>query len=247
VGSLVRAKVHLPAVRAEMRIFGYPKKPPIMSHQHLLDQILDLPDAPRLVQQATDKLAQERIQREQFYNDIDESMKAEFINGEMIVHSPVMIEHNEANGLLFQLLNVYVRKNQLGFVGFEKIMIVLTRNDYEPDIVFFGPEKANQFKKGQTLFPAPDLVVEVLSKGTAGKDPGIKFTDYEAHGVGEYWIVDAQQEVVEQYLLVAEAYELTLKSGNGTIKSRAIAGFEIPIRAMFDESANLAALQQLLR
>lgn len=38
------------------------------------------------MQEVNARLSEERQRREKFYNNIDESMKAEFINGEMIVH-----------------------------------------------------------------------------------------------------------------------------------------------------------------
>ncbi len=218
-----------------------------MFQEDLLDKIMDLPDAPDLVRRVADKLNDETQRRHRFYNDIDEQMKVEFINGEIITHSPVRREHNEATGLLYQLINVYVRKNKLGFVGFEKIMTTFTRNDYEPDVVFFNIEKSKSFTKKQVLFPVPDFIVEVLSDGTKDKDRGIKFTDYENHKVGEYWIIDAEKEVVEQYLISNGQYELVLKSSNGSIKSSVIEGFEIPIKAIFDEEINLEAMQSLLQ
>lgn len=218
-----------------------------MFHENLLEQILDLPDAAILMQEVNTRLNEERQRREKFYNDIDESIKAEFINGEMIVHSPVMKRHNDAMGLLYKLLRIYCYKHTLGFVGFEKIMTVFSRNDYEPDIVFFGNEKAIDFKEVQTLFPVPDFIVEILSKSTAKNDRGVKFDDYETHKVAEYWIIDPDNEVVEQYLLQEKRYELNLKSSNGTIKSKVIEGFEIPIRAIFDEKLNFEVLQSLLK
>lgn len=218
-----------------------------MFQEDLLDKIMDLPDAPDLVRKVADKLNDETQRRYKFYNDIDEQMKVEFINGEIITHSPVRREHNEATGLLYKLVDTYVRKNKLGFVGFEKIMTTFTRNDYEPDIVFFNTEKSNSFTKKQVLFPVPDFIVEVLSDGTKDKDRGVKFTDYENHKVGEYWIIDAEKEVLEQYLIVNGQYELNLKSSNGFVKSQVIEGFEIPIKAIFDEEHNLEAMQNLLK
>ena len=184
-------------------------------------------------------LNEERKKREAFYNDIDENMKVEFINGEIVMHSPVMLRHNRASSYLFQLMNLYAMKHKLGFVGIEKIMTALTRNDYEPDICFFNQEKAGQFNPTQTIFPAPDFIVEVLSDGTAKRDRGIKFTDYQAHGVKEYWIVDADSQTVEQYHLVNGQYELILKATEGPIKSFALTGFQIPIRAIFDDAINM--------
>ena len=191
------------------------------------------------------KLSESQI-REKFYSDTDESAKAEFINGEVIIHLPSTKKQNQITGLLLKLLNIYCYKHNLGFVGFEKIMTVFSRNDYEPDIVFFGNEKAKNFTQEQTLFPTPDFVVEILSKSTAKNDRGVKFDDYETHQVQEYWIIDPSNEVVEQYILQEKRYELALKSDNGTIKSRVIEGFEIPIRAIFDIKVNFETLQKLL-
>jgi len=42
-----------------------------------------------------------------------------------------------------------------------------------------------------------------------------------------------------------ESYELLLKSNSGSLKSAVITGFEIPIRAIFDEKENLKALRKL--
>lgn len=36
-----------------------------------------------------------------------------------------------------KLINAFVAKHQFGFVGVKKMMISLTRNDFEPDICFF--------------------------------------------------------------------------------------------------------------
>jgi len=216
-------------------------------HQHLVEQILEYPDAYLIMQEIQAALNEERKKRETFYNDITEQEKVEFINGEIVLHSPVKKSHNEATGLLFSLISVYARRHKLGFVGIEKIMTALTRNDYEPDICFFGRAKADTFTDKQTLFPAPDLVIEVLSDGTAKRDRGVKYDDYQAHGVAEYWIVDPDNQVIEQYHLVDGAYQLVLKAGEGTIRAFALPGFDIPIQAAFDEALNLQTMATLLR
>jgi len=92
----------------------------------------------------------------------------------------------------------------------------------------------------------PDFACEILFESTAGRDRGVKFRDYEAHGVAEYWLVDADAETLEQYLLRDGAYSLTLKSGSGQVRSPVVTDFEIPIRALFDPGENLIALRSLL-
>lgn len=192
-------------------------------------------------------LKAEQKRRQQFYEDITDAEKVEFINGEIIVHSPVMKEHNDASTLLSNLIGNYVGKNDLGYVGVEKIMITLERNDYEPDICFFNNEKAQHFKEGQSLFPAPDFIVEILSKGTKKNDRGIKFTDYAANGVTEYLLVDPKSKIIELYRLAKNrAYKLILKSGEGTLKSEVIKGFAIDITAIFNKEKNLTELLKIL-
>jgi Uma2 family endonuclease len=212
----------------------------------IIDQLLESPKLmlyhPRLIT----LLESEQERRERFYAEMSEDMKAEFINGKKIVQSPVKWEHANVSQNLFLLLLTHVRAHKLGYVAHEKLQITLTRNDYEPDICFFRREVAEGFTAKQMQFPAPDLIVEVLSPSTEKTDRGIKFEDYAGHGVNEYWLIDPDTQIVEQYLLDGETYTLQIKARSGTITSTTVAGFSIPITAIFDSNANLAALQQML-
>jgi Uma2 family endonuclease len=211
----------------------------------IVSEIMNVPDAYLVLDAVQKALDEEKVRRLKFYNDITEQEKTEFINGKIVVHSPVKMRHNKASLLLAQLMNIYVCKHDLGFVGIEKIMVTLTRNDYEPDICFFRKEKAMMFTADQTLFPTPDLVVEVLSTSTEARDRGVKFDDYQAHGIEEYWIIDPENETLEQYHLVGEAYKLILKAPSFDVSSFVIEDFQIPIRAIFDDAENLKAIQSL--
>ena len=124
-----------------------------------------------------------------------------------------------------------------------KVLIVLTRNDYEPDVVFFGPQKAAEITPDRMKFSAPDLVMEVLSPSTECVGRGIKKQDYAAHGVGEYWIVDPVEQAIEQYELADGKYRLlgTWKDGD-EITSLGVPGFHIPARAAFEADTNLQTL-----
>ena len=212
----------------------------------LISAILEEPDAYFLIQEANIALEDEKKRRIAFYNEITEQEKVEFINGEIIVHSPVMKRHNTSTVLLSRLMSIYGDIHQLGFVGIEKIMITLTRNDYEPDICFFRKEKSDTFIENQTLFPAPDFIVEILSEGTKKRDRGVKFKDYQAHQIEEYWIIDPIHETIEQYHLEDGEYELLLKSSEGNIKSFVMKDFQIPIKAVFDETINIVTLKKLM-
>lgn len=212
----------------------------------LLEQVMELPTLPEFVAELDSRLAAERERRCEFYAQIPDGVKCEFINGEIIMHSPDMVRHMAVRRNLESLLWNHVNLHALGTVLAEKGLCVFPRNDFMPDVIFFGPEKAAPLQPKQLRLPVPDLACEILSDSTAVRDRGVKFRDYEAHGVAEYWLVDADAETLEQFLLREGAYALELKSSNGRVCSRAVAGFEIPIRALFDPVEHLAALRALL-
>lgn len=211
-----------------------------------IEETLEMPDVVLFARKLDAALKVEQKKRQHFYETVQEDDKVEFINGEVIFQSPAKLWHTQAVGNLSQLISVHVRRLQLGIVATEKLLISLSRNDYEPDIVFFGPEKSRSFTRNQMQFPAPDLVVEVLSESTERHDRVTKSRDYSAHGVLEYWIVDPQHEIVEQYLLEKGEYLLELRSGDGPIESKAIAEFKIPVRAIFDQDVWLETLKKLV-
>ena len=217
-------------------------------------ELLEAPDVQLIINRVQAVLNDEKKRRQSFYEWLTDDVKAEFINGEVIMHSPVKRRHLRASGNLSTLLRIYVQFHGLGEVDIEKAMVSLTRNDYEPDICFWRKEVADTFDDDTMQHPAPDLVVEILSKGTAKRDRatsvgGIKFEDYAAHGVREYWLVDPTRQTVEQFQL-DEAFMAFDAVGNfhlnDSITALTVTGFTIPVRAIFEQEANSEALKSLL-
>ncbi len=67
----------------------------------------------------------------------------------------------------------------------------------EPDVlVVCDPDRI----KDDGIHGAPDLVAEVLSDSTGGKDWGVKKELYERSGVKEYWIVHPETCCTYQYV-----------------------------------------------
>ena len=208
------------------------------------------PDAPLQIEALYQKLQDEKKRRHDFREWITPEIKAEFINGEVVLHSPVKRRHWKVTDLLSRILSVFTGVKKLGSVGTEKVMISLTRNDYEPDLVFFLKAKADGFTDEQLLFPAPDFVVEILSKKTASKDKGVKKTDYAAHGIREYWIIDPVQQLIEQHLLLSpndkQYAPAKIFNIEQDIESWVIKEFIIPVEAIFNEQTNIETLQKLI-
>lgn len=211
----------------------------------LLTPLLQSPKLPHYVRELTDYWQAEKEKREAFYRDLRDDEKAEFINGEVIQHLPARLKHTLTIENLGNTLSAFVRKNKLGIIVREKALVRLTRNDFEPDICFFFSEKSRQFTADTMFYPAPDFVVEVLSKSTEKVDRGVKKDNYALHGVREYWIIDPDKKEVEQYILADQQYELKSKTDHGTVRCAVLKGLEVPLDAIFDEEANEQFLKRL--
>lgn len=101
------------------------------SYSFGLQQLRHSLQLPMALQALQTLLEAEQERRARFYDEVSEGQKAEFINGEVIVQSPAKLQHTIASQNLFILLNLYVSAHNLGYIGHEKILIALTRNDYE--------------------------------------------------------------------------------------------------------------------
>ncbi len=203
------------------------------SQDEFLTQMKEHPNIVLLMEEVRALLDSEIQKRVEFRNLIHENVSAEFINGEIVYHSPSKRRHWRVSANLIALLVTYVKKNDLGEIGSEKVMIELTRNDYEPDIVFFNKEKSSKFTDDQMLFPAPDFIVEILSPSTEKYDRKEKFIDYAAHGVGEYWIIDPELEFVEQYFNENGMFNLFQKLHKGQLESKMVKGFVVELKDIF--------------
>src|SRR4051794_16021453 len=100
----------------------------------VLKTILDSPKLPDYVEELQQYLLQEEAKRNVFYENIRDDQKAEFINGEVVCHSPARYKHTSVIANLNYILTKYVRQNKLGIITIEKSLVKLRRNDFEPDI-----------------------------------------------------------------------------------------------------------------
>ncbi len=211
----------------------------------ILDPLLRSPKLSLYIQQLQSLLNTEQRRRNDFYDWITEYTKAEFINGEVIMQSPAKDRHTAASINLTTLLSTFTQLYSLGIVRSETALITLTRNDYLPDVCFFGTSKAAQINPEQMKYPAPDFIAEILSPSTGIVDRTTKFEDYAAHGVSEYWLIDPVKKTVEQYDLQEGKYALRLKVQTGMLSSVIIEQLEIPVAAVFDAAVKNQTLRNM--
>ena len=126
-----------------------------------------------------------------------DEFQEELINGEVVAMSPAATNHNKiATNIAGIFWNFLKGKKCVPFADGE--VVYLTEEDhFIPDfMVVCDPEKVRH----DGVHGAPDLVVEILSPGTAHNDRGRKMDVYAKCGVREYWIVSPGEKSVEQYL-----------------------------------------------
>lgn len=99
--------------------------------KEFIADLLDSPDAKLIIDRVQAVLDDEAKRRQEFYEWLQDDVKAEFINGEVIMHSPVKRRHLRASKRLFRLLQDYIEAKDLGEVDIEKALVTLTRNDYD--------------------------------------------------------------------------------------------------------------------
>jgi Uma2 family endonuclease len=84
-----------------------------------------------------------------------------------------------------------------------------------------------------------------LGQKRRGRSPRTKVSS-RRQTLSEYWIVDPDAEMIEQYTLEGETYQLHVKTNTGTVRSVAVEGFSVPVRAVLDEGEKLSAVREIL-
>ena len=171
---------------------------------------------------------------------------AEWVDGEVIVMSPVSLQHARLFTLLLRLLSDYVEEHDLGDVLTEPYQVRLTRlrRRRSPDIIFVGKERLDQLKTHHVEGP-PDLIIEIVSPASQSLDRREKFFEYQSSGVREYWIVDPLSQSVEAYALAkGKKYEL-IEEKEGAIHSTVLHRFFIKPAWLW--RAKLPKVSELLR
>lgn len=131
---------------------------------------------------------------EDYFRMAPQSRICEFIHGEVIMHSPVLLRHARLVRFLSEILAGFLRARGLGELLAEPHTMRLVPDlDYEPDLFVVRTGRVAALTPRCLEGPA-DLVIEIVSSGTRTHDLKRKRADYEAHGVGEYWAVDHERQ-----------------------------------------------------
>jgi Uma2 family endonuclease len=167
----------------------------------------------------------------------DDGKRHELIDGEHYVTPSPNTRHQRALGRLHFMIAAWLEEHPAGEVFFAPFDVVFTRFDVvEPDLLYISHERAPGILTEQHVTGAPELVVEIASKGTRKRDETIKKQLYERSGVVEYWVVDPALAVVRMYRRgdrgFGRAIELSKECGD-VLETPVLPGLRMPLADVF--------------
>ena len=169
------------------------------------------------------------------YRTAPPDKRYELLDGELLLTPAPNLRHQRLQLRLGMQLARFIEARELRELFFAPCDVVLSDTDVvQPDLLFVSRERRHLLSGGDNVRGAPDLVVEILSPGTADRDRGYKRALYAKHGVKEYWLVDPVAETVSLLRPRSGALALARTFGrNETLRSPLLAGFELDLDDVF--------------
>jgi Uma2 family endonuclease len=157
---------------------------------------------------------------------VDEDTRAEWVDGEVVIMSPVSELHSRLATWLINMMSIFVEEEDLGRVYGTEFMVRFKklRRRRMPDLLFVAKGRTDLIKPNHFEGP-PDLIIEIVSSDSESRDWREKFQEYERAGVREYWIIDPASEHAEACALGRGRKYRRIPEEAGVIKSTVIRGF----------------------
>lgn len=167
----------------------------------------------------------------------DDGKRYEIIDGELFVSKAPGWHHQQTSGIVFSRLFAWCVQTGAGEASVAPGLVFGDNDDVIPDVVWVSRDRlAAIIDAAGHLRAAPDLVVEVLSPGSANeeRDRDFKLKLYSRRGVREYWIMSWQLRQVEVYRREAAALQLvaTLYQDD-LLESPILPGFSCRVAQLF--------------
>ncbi len=139
-------------------------------------------------------------------DDPPDRSKLELIAGVLYMSPPPEQTHDSVVARLIRLLTAHLlRTNTAGTLYVPRAAIWTSAHTYlEPDLFYVSAELAARLDPKRRT--SADLVVEVISPGSAMYDRNTKADTYAALGVRELWLVDETAQTVEVRRQVGQGF-----------------------------------------
>lgn len=179
-----------------------------------------------------------RMSADEFLMIEDDGNFYELIDGVVTTSPSPSPRHQVITVLLVHMISEFLDQSRVGAV-FVETDVHLGQGPGggdlvdRPELVFIRAGRLPAMR--DKLIGPPELVVEVVSRGSRRFDTRTKRADYERFGVGEYWIVDPARESIT-FLRHDGTRFVEVQAENDRFESQAIPGFvlDLPrLRAAF--------------
>lgn len=164
------------------------------------------------------------------YLEAYDGVHAEWVEGRVYVMSPGNEPQGRLSRFVAAIIQYWAEAHALGETYVNAYPVRLNEGvAREPDVFFIRTENAER-ARGTFVDGAVDLAVEIVSPSTRAVDRGVKYYEYEAAGVREYWLVDPMRERVEAYRLgSAGVYEPVALGEPPVLRSDVLTGMWLPV------------------
>ncbi len=180
-----------------------------------------------------------KLTYDDFVHFPDDGQRHELVDGEHYVTPSPNLRHQRIAAKLYLAIGLFLKAHPVGEVFFAPLDVVISDVDVvEPDLLYVSRERAADILVPQHVRGAPDLVIEIASKGTRKRDETIKRALYERAGVSEYWVVDPEIDVVRLYRRVGEAFERPVelrRDADDRLTTALMPGMQMSLADLFSE------------
>lgn len=193
-------------------------------------------DQSKLATLPTPPLPEGRISYEEFLQWADEETWAEWVDGEIVLMSPVNKLHAALYGFLHGILIFFVSARQLGVLFSEPFQMKTGPElpGRSPDLFFVASQNLGRVKELYLDGPA-DLVVEIVSPDSRARDTVEKLAEYERGGVREYWLIDPFLREATFLVLGEEGRYRVATVEEGVFRSEVLAGLWLRVEWLWQE------------
>ncbi len=171
-----------------------------------------------------------------FWSVPDDGNRYEILDGEMFVTPPPGLRHQIVSARLHNALSDFAQRRDLGMVVAAPVGVILGEHrQVQPDLLYIRKENYAILTSKEVVAP-PDLVIEIISLTTVRRDRLQKAALlYAGSKIPFYWIVDPQNETIEEYRLEQDRYILLKKWGvSERMESQVFSDLVLSLDTLFD-------------
>lgn len=154
----------------------------------------------------------------------------QIINGKEIEMPSPLLKHQRISRILQRMIEDFLIHSNLGELFNAPLDVIFEEgiNRVQPDLIYISNENKDIIK--DWIRGVPDLLVEVVSKGSFYIDTVDKKEIYQKYGVKEYWIVFPEYDTIEVLTLEEDGYKMFSRGTDaGIVKSKLLDGLEIKV------------------